>query len=110
MSETRPPPLGHPLIGDGVRSGPAVRFPRRRTVMPYIVSLGVGLGIGMIYALIDVRSPAPPLVALVGLLGMVLGEQAVLRMRGRPASPPSRWAMTSPAPPSGRIHHMSPHD
>jgi len=55
--------------------------------MPYIVSLGVGLGIGVIYALIDVRSPAPPLVALAGLLGMVLGEQAVLRMRARPASP-----------------------
>ena len=55
--------------------------------MPYIVSLGVGLGVGVIYALIDVRSPAPPLVALVGLLGMVLGEQAVLRMRSRPASP-----------------------
>jgi XapX domain-containing protein len=63
--------------------------------MPYIVSLGVGLGIGMIYALIDVRSPAPPLVALVGLLGMVLGEQAVLRMRGRPASPP---AVSTPHP------------
>ena len=58
--------------------------------MPYIVSLGVGLGIGVIYALIDVRSPAPPLVALAGLLGMVLGEQAVLRMRAppRPDSPP----------------------
>jgi XapX domain-containing protein len=60
---------------------------RRQRVMPYIVSLGVGLGIGMIYALINVRSPAPPLVALVGLLGMVLGEQAVLHMRDRPASP-----------------------
>ena len=58
-------------------------------MIPYIVSLGVGLGIGMIYALIDVRSPAPPLVALVGLLGMVLGEQAVLQMGCRPASPPA---------------------
>ncbi|HYZ23523.1 MAG TPA: DUF1427 family protein [Rhodopila sp.] len=28
-------------------------------------------------ALVQVRSPAPPLIALVGLLGMVLGEQAV---------------------------------
>ena len=62
--------------------------------MPYIVSLGVGLGIGMIYGLIDVRSPAPPLIALVGLLGMVLGEQTVLQMRGRPASPPA--VSTSP--------------
>ena len=73
--------------------------------MPYIVSLGVGLGIGVIYALIDVRSPAPPLVALAGLLGMVLGEQAVLRMRSRPASPttvstqPQGGASESPFPP-----------
>ena len=67
---------------------------RRQSMMPYIVSLGVGLGIGMIYAMIDVRSPAPPLVALVGLLGMVLGEQAVLRICARPASPPA--VSTSP--------------
>jgi XapX domain-containing protein len=30
-----------------------------------------------IYSLLDVRSPAPPLVALVGLLGILLGEQVV---------------------------------
>jgi XapX domain-containing protein len=30
-----------------------------------------------IYGLLDVRSPAPPLVALVGLLGILLGEQVV---------------------------------
>jgi XapX domain-containing protein len=72
--------------------------------MPYIVSLG-GLGIGMIYALIDVRSPAPPLVALVGLLGMVLGEQAVLQMRGRPVSPSAAATpdvRASPTTPSTR--------
>lgn len=67
---------------------------------PYLVSLGVGLGIGMIYALINVRSPAPPLVALVGLLGMVLGEQAVLRMRGRTASPPAVSAPEASASPT----------
>ena len=66
--------------------------------MPYIVSLGVGLGIGVIYALIDVRSPAPPLVALAGLLGMVLGEQAVLRVRGKPASPPAVSTASHPGP------------
>jgi len=58
--------------------------------MPYIVSLGVGLGIGVIYALIDVRSPAPPLVALAGLLGMVLGEQAVLQLKAKPAGSPAK--------------------
>ena len=39
------------------------------------VSFLVGLGVGVIYGLIRVKSPAPPIVALLGLLGMVLGEQ-----------------------------------
>ena len=34
-----------------------------------------------ISGLVQVRSPAPPLIALVGLLGMVLGEQAVSAVR-----------------------------
>ena len=40
-----------------------------------ILSFVVGLGVGALYGLIRVKSPAPPIVALVGLLGMVLGEQ-----------------------------------
>ena len=43
----------------------------------YLVSLLMGLAVGVAYGLVAVRSPAPPLIALVGLLGMVLGEQAV---------------------------------
>ncbi|MEM5329212.1 DUF1427 family protein [Paraburkholderia sp. JHI2823] len=43
----------------------------------YLVSLGAGALIGVIYSVIKVRSPAPPLIALVGLLGMVIGAQAV---------------------------------
>jgi XapX domain-containing protein len=39
------------------------------------VSFVVGLGVGVLYGLIRVKSPAPPIVALLGLLGMVLGEQ-----------------------------------
>lgn len=39
------------------------------------LSFVVGLGVGVLYGLIRVKSPAPPIVALVGLLGMVLGEQ-----------------------------------
>jgi XapX domain-containing protein len=42
---------------------------------PYLVSLAVGVLVGAIYALFQVRSPAPPVIALVGLLGMLLGEQ-----------------------------------
>ncbi len=42
---------------------------------PYLLSLAVGLLVGVIYALCHVRSPAPPVIALVGLLGILLGEQ-----------------------------------
>ena len=40
----------------------------------YVVAFGVGLLIGAIYKGFGVRSPAPPMVALVGLLGILLGE------------------------------------
>ena len=43
----------------------------------YLVSLGAGLLAGLVYGLIGVRSPAPPIVALVGLAGILLGEQIV---------------------------------
>ncbi|UFW90581.1 XapX domain-containing protein [Bradyrhizobium barranii] len=43
----------------------------------YVLSLGAGLLVGVIYSLLNVRSPAPPLVALVGLLGILAGEQIV---------------------------------
>jgi XapX domain-containing protein len=39
------------------------------------ISFVVGLGVGVLYGLLRVKSPAPPIVALLGLLGMVLGEQ-----------------------------------
>ena len=43
----------------------------------YLVSLGAGILVGIIYALLQVRSPAPPAIALIGLLGMLIGEQVV---------------------------------
>ncbi|GLK91289.1 DUF1427 family protein [Pseudomonas turukhanskensis] len=43
--------------------------------MNYLISLAAGLLVGVIYNLLDVRSPAPPAIALVGLLGMLAGEQ-----------------------------------
>ena len=43
----------------------------------YLLSLSVGLLVGIIYGLLNVRSPAPPIVALVGLLGILIGEQVV---------------------------------
>ncbi len=43
----------------------------------YLLSLGAGIVVGVIYNLMNVRSPAPPLVALVGLLGILIGEQLI---------------------------------
>ena len=42
-----------------------------------LVSLLTGVAVRVAYALVRVRSPAPSLIALVGLLGMVLREYAV---------------------------------
>ncbi|KFC71595.1 XapX domain-containing protein [Bosea sp. LC85] len=44
---------------------------------PYLLALAAGLLVGVIYSLLNVRSPAPPVVALVGLLGILAGEQIV---------------------------------
>ncbi|MGU7770249.1 DUF1427 family protein [Burkholderia sp. MR1-5-21] len=48
---------------------------------PYLASLFAGALIGVIYSAVKVRSPAPPLVALIGLLGMLIGAQAVPLLR-----------------------------
>ncbi len=52
--------------------------------MTYVLSLGVGLFVGVAYGLLGVRSPAPPIIALLGLLGMLAGEAAVQYWRGHP--------------------------
>lgn len=49
--------------------------------MAYLISLGAGVLAGCVYGLLNVRSPAPPLIALCGLLGILLGEQAVPLVR-----------------------------
>jgi XapX domain-containing protein len=58
-------------------------------MLGYLVSLVMGLAVGLAYGVLEIRSPAPPLIALVGLLGMVLGEQAV-DMAKRHFAPPAR--------------------
>jgi XapX domain-containing protein len=68
----------------------------------YLLSLVMGLAVGVAYGLIQVRSPAPPLIALVGLLGMVLGEQAVDTVRHHvmpPAQTPARQIPDDTRPP-----------
>ncbi|MCU9951819.1 MULTISPECIES: XapX domain-containing protein [Burkholderia] len=42
---------------------------------PYISSLLAGMLAGAVYYLIGVPSPAPPTIALAGLLGILAGEQ-----------------------------------
>ncbi|WP_420006484.1 XapX domain-containing protein [Arenibacterium sp. LLYu02] len=47
----------------------------------YLLSLGAGLLVGAIYSLLNVRSPAPPVIALVGLFGILIGEQTIPLVR-----------------------------
>jgi XapX domain-containing protein len=48
---------------------------------PYLASLILGVAVGVIYGLVKVRSPAPPAIALLGLLGMLTGERVVSLVR-----------------------------
>ena len=50
---------------------------------PYAISLGIGLLVGALYAFLDTRSPAPPVIALLGLLGMLAGESIVSWAKAR---------------------------
>lgn len=43
----------------------------------YLISLGAGILVGVVYSLLNVRSPAPPVVALIGLAGILIGEQVI---------------------------------
>jgi XapX domain-containing protein len=57
------------------------------------LSFVVGLGVGVLYGLIRVKSPAPPIVALLGLLGMVLGEQLGIWMQTKKLDVPRAAAI-----------------
>jgi XapX domain-containing protein len=66
----------------------------------YLISIAAGMFVGVIYALLNVRSPAPPLVALAGLFGMLVGEQVVPLARrlgsGQPVT--TEWVKTECVP------------
>jgi len=49
----------------------------------YAEALAVGVTVGIIYGILKFRSPAPPFIALVGLFGMLMGEQLVVAVRAR---------------------------
>ncbi len=59
----------------------------------YLLSIGVGALVGIIYGALNVKSPAPPVVALVGLFAMLGGEQVVKQVRDwrapRHSAPPA---------------------
>jgi len=69
--------------------------------MGYIISLGVGFGVGLLYWLLKVQSPAPPLIALAGLLGMVLGEHAI------PVVKAQLFAHTATAPVAAQVKSVA---
>src|SRR6266403_3236248 len=69
------PPWALPVRWPAVATCP-VRY-GGEPVKIYLISLGVGVLVGLIYCLLNVRSPAPPLVALVGLAGILVGEQII---------------------------------
>ncbi|MTJ82002.1 MAG: XapX domain-containing protein [Telmatospirillum sp.] len=66
------------------------------------LSLAAGILVGVIYALLGVRSPAPPVVALVGLLGMLIGEQIppVVKAAFQRAESPAETRIPGPAGPA----------
>ena len=66
----------------------------------YLISLAVGLLVGVIYSLLNVRSPAPPVIALIGLLGILVGEQI-------PSVAKSQWHKEPLA--LSWLHQVRPH-
>ena len=51
-------------------------------MLPAALSLVAGLVAGIGYGLCGIRSPAPPAIALLGLLGMLAGERGVVLALG----------------------------
>jgi XapX domain-containing protein len=72
--------------------------------MSYVYSLVSGLLFGIGYGLLGLKSPAPPLIALVGLLGMLGGDQLVTHLKEHLATrsqPPAASAPASSGPQTG---------
>ncbi|HDV6330632.1 TPA: DUF1427 family protein [Burkholderia cenocepacia] len=45
--------------------------------MPYLISPGARFAVGLLHPLVRVQSPAPPLIALARLFGIVVREHAI---------------------------------
>jgi XapX domain-containing protein len=84
----------------------------------YLMSLGAGLLVGVIYSMLNVRSPAPPVVALIGLLGiLVRSVRTYLATCHKAAGPPDGQVMarvrhhdSAPLHPSQppEVHRIAP--
>lgn len=69
----------------------------------YVFSFGAGILVGVVYYLLNVRSPAPPVIALLGLLGMLIGEQAIPMVK--------QWTSpSSQVSPNPATSHHNSHD
>lgn len=73
----------------------------------YVFSFAAGILVGVVYYLLNVRSPAPPVVALLGLLGMLIGEQAIPMVK-QWTSPNGQ--ITSQVSPNPATSHNNSHD
>jgi XapX domain-containing protein len=91
--------------------GPSWATDAGARMKPYLISLLMGLLAGLIYAALHVQSPAPPIIALLGLLGMLIGEQLVPIVRRKLAGEPlsASWfhrecmpKITGTPPPDGQ--------
>jgi XapX domain-containing protein len=42
-----------------------------------LLALGTGLAVGVVFSLVKLPSPAPPLLGLIGLAGMFVGQRII---------------------------------
>lgn len=66
-----------------------------------LISLAAGVLIGLMYAVLKVRSPAPPALALIGLLGMLAGEQAMRHLLSRDTAASTQVTVPHVTPQTG---------
>lgn len=74
---------------------------KRAFLRKAVLSFAAGLLMGALYWAMDLTSPAPPLLGLTGLAGIVLGERAATAVRDRPAR-------RRPAPPPSAAEEGTP--
>ena len=60
---------------DWPRETPKPSPKKGKQMIAFLLSAAVGLLVGLIYGILSVKSPAPPVIALVGLLAILIGEQ-----------------------------------